>query len=69
MLRYAHNNAYDTAILVSGDGDFATDVEAVKDRGKHVEVAAVKTGQSYHLRNACDRFISLDDQFLSTCWQ
>jgi uncharacterized LabA/DUF88 family protein len=69
MLRYAHNDAYDTAILVSGDGDFATAVEAVKDRGKHVEVATVKTGQSYHLRNACDRFISVNEQFLATCWQ
>jgi uncharacterized LabA/DUF88 family protein len=67
MLRYAYNDAYDTAILVSGDGDFATVVEAVKDRGKHVEVAAV--GKSYHLRNACDKFIPLTEKLLAKCWQ
>lgn len=69
MMRYAYNDSYDVAILVSGDGDFATVVEAVKDRGKHVEVAAVKSGESYHLRNACDKFIPLTEEFLATCWQ
>jgi uncharacterized LabA/DUF88 family protein len=66
MLRYAYNDAYDTAILVSGDGDFATAVEAVKDIGKHLEVAAV--GKSYHLRNVCDKFIPLTEEFLAECW-
>ena len=36
----AFKNLYDTAILVSGDGDFFPAIEAVKDLGKHVEVAA-----------------------------
>ena len=66
MLRYAYNNAYDTAILVSGDGDFATAVEAVKDLGKHVEVVAV--GKAFHLRTACDKFIQLTEQLISSCW-
>ncbi len=69
MLKYAHNDAYDTAILVSGDGDFALAIEAVKDTGKHVEVAAASSSQAYHLRSACDRFIALDKHFLSSCWQ
>ena len=68
MLRLAHNNAYDTAILVSGDGDFADAVQAVKDMGKHVENACLKTGQSFHLKQACDRFILIDANFLSALW-
>lgn len=39
MLQLAYSDVYDTAILVSGDGDFAYVVEAVKNCGKHVEVA------------------------------
>lgn len=34
MLRLAYQNSYDTAILVSGDGDFASVVEAAKDLGE-----------------------------------
>jgi len=61
MLRLAHQDAYDTAILISADGDFATALEAVKDLGKHAEVAFFKNTFSYHLRNACDKKIYLDD--------
>ena len=39
LLRHATNNLYDTAILVSGDGDFIHAVQAVKDTEKDVEVA------------------------------
>jgi len=67
MLRLAQNNAYDTAILVSGDGDFVSAVEGVKDIGKHVEHAYFKTGQSQHLRQACDRYIELTSDLLSKC--
>jgi uncharacterized LabA/DUF88 family protein len=33
MLRYAYNNIYDDAILVSSDGDFSEVVNAVKNLG------------------------------------
>ncbi len=46
MLKYAYDDLYDTAILVSGDGDFAAAVNAVKDRGKHVEHAYFKDAPS-----------------------
>ncbi len=60
MIRYARNNAYDTAILVSGDGDFSPALEFLKDFGKHVENAYFTKGRSYNLSNHSDRFINLD---------
>jgi len=67
MLKYAYLNAYDTAIIVTGDGDFTTAVEAVKDLGKHVENAYFETGRSQELQRVCDRFIKLDERYLQNC--
>lgn len=67
MLKLAFTNQYDTAILVSGDGDFASVVEAVKSLGKKVECAYVSKRKCYHLRQAADRFISLDKNNLAPC--
>lgn len=64
MLQLAHRNVYDTAIVVSGDGDFSYVVHLVKDLGKHVENAYVQSGQSRVLRDTCDRFIPLTREFL-----
>ncbi len=61
MIRYARNNAYDTAILVSGDGDFAPALEFLKDFGKHIENAYFSKGRSFNLENHSDRFINLDN--------
>ncbi len=61
MIRYARNNAYDTAVLVSGDGDFAPALEFLKDFGKHIENAYFSNGRSFNLTNYSDRFINLDD--------
>jgi uncharacterized LabA/DUF88 family protein len=66
MVVLAYRNAYDTAVVVSGDGDFARAVEAVKDLGKHVENA--QPGRDYHLRTMCDVFVELDDELLEGCW-
>ena len=66
MLKYAYDDTYDTTILVSGDGDFVAAVNAVKDRGKHVEHAYFK-GSSMALRQACDEHIILDSDFLAPC--
>jgi len=67
MLKYAFSNAYDTAILVSGDGDFATAVEAVKDLGKHVEDAYFESGRSQELQTARDAFVRLDVEYMQEC--
>ncbi len=37
MVKLAYNNAYDTSVLVSSDGDFVPAVKAVKEIGKNVE--------------------------------
>ena len=63
MLSHAFKDHYDTAILVSGDEDFAVLVENVKDLGKHVEVANL--GGSYILRQAADKYILIDKNLLN----
>ena len=61
MLSLAYQDAYDTAVLVSGDSDFIYTVEEVQRIGKRVENATFKKTSSYNLRKACDRFILLDN--------
>jgi uncharacterized LabA/DUF88 family protein len=67
MLNMAFRNTYDTAILVSGDGDYADAVRAVKDMGKHVENAFCKTGSSHQLRQECDVFLEIDQALFNQC--
>lgn len=61
MLSLAYKNAYDTAVLVSGDSDFIYTVEEVQALGKRVENATFKKTSSFNLRKVCDDFILLDD--------
>lgn len=67
MLHFAATDMYDTAILVTGDGDFASAVQAVKNLGKHVENSFFKTGLSRHLLDTADRFVLLDKDVLKDC--
>lgn len=48
IISLAYENEYDTAVLVSGDGDFVPVVKRVKKLGKNVEVWAFR----YSLANA-----------------
>jgi len=52
--------AYDTAILVSGDGDLAYAVDAVSYRGVRVEVVSLRSMTSDSLINVADRYIDLE---------
>jgi len=61
MVSLAFKNAYDTAILVSGDSDFVPVVEKIQELGKRVENAAFRKTSSYELRRVCDEFILLDN--------
>jgi uncharacterized LabA/DUF88 family protein len=63
MLSHAFKDHFDTAILVSGDEDFAVLVENVKDLGKHVEVANL--GGSYILRQTADKYVLIDKELLN----
>jgi uncharacterized LabA/DUF88 family protein len=61
MLKLAFRNAYDTAVLVSGDSDFCYTVETIQDLGKRVINATFKRNSSPLLRAVCDEVIILDE--------
>ena len=61
MLSSAYENKYDTAILVSGDGDFVPVIKKVQKLGKQVENAYFSVSRSNFLRKVCNRSILLDD--------
>jgi uncharacterized LabA/DUF88 family protein len=61
MVSLAFRDAYDTAILVSGDSDYVPVVEEIQQLGKRVENASFKRTSSYELRKVCDKFILLDN--------
>lgn len=58
---------YDTAILVSGDEDFAYAVDAVAYKGVRVEVAGFRSNTSPRLIDVADRFIELDSLISEIC--
>jgi len=68
LLDFAWNDFYDVAILVSGDSDFAYALQAVKNLGKHVEVAYFEGGVSQDLLNVADTRHLLDRSFLRDLW-
>lgn len=53
-------SSYDTAVLVSGDGDLAYAVDAVSYRGARVEVVSLRSMTSDSLINVADRYIDLE---------
>ena len=67
MLTFAFDNQYDTAILVSHDGDFAPVVAEVLRLNKQVENAGFPGRLPSFLSRACSRVIPLDDAFLQPC--
>jgi uncharacterized LabA/DUF88 family protein len=68
LLYFAWSGFYDVAILVSGDADFAYAIQAVKNMGKHVEVAYFESGASKDLLDIADNRHLLDRQFFSNLW-
>ncbi len=63
MLALASKNLYQVAVLVTGDGDLVEAVKAVKDLGKHVELATFPIGRSDELVTVADvvKELSLSD--------
>src|SRR3989344_9263604 len=59
MVKLAYNNAYDTAILVSSDGDFIPAINAVQEIGKKVENIGFEHKFSFYLKRVCDKFLKL----------
>ena len=68
LLYFAWNNFYDTAVLVSGDADFAYALQAVKNMGKHVEVAYFEGATARDLLNVSDARHLLDRSFFRELW-
>ena len=68
LLYFAWNDFYDVAVLVSGDSDFAYALQAVKNMGKHVEVAYFESGVSKDLLNVADNRYLLNRSFFSGLW-
>ena len=70
MIAHSFNNNYDVAILVAGDNDFVGAIQAIKDNGKHVEVALFgRMGSSWQLRRVADKVISINARLLKNCWK
>jgi len=68
LLYFAWNNFYDVAVLVSGDSDFAYALQAVKNMGKHAEVAYFESGVSKDLLDVADNRHLLDRSFFRGLW-
>ena len=68
LVRNAYEDLYDTAILVSGDGDFYPAIQAVKDLGKHVEVAAFDSNISPDAARVADLHLKLTKTFFTGLW-
>lgn len=68
MLHFAWNGLYDVAVLVSGDSDFAYALQAVKNMGKHVEVAYFESNVSRDLLEVADNKHLLDRNFFKAIW-
>ena len=59
MVKFAYNDAYDIAVLISSDGDFVPAIKAIQEIGKNVENIGFETKFSYHLKQECDKFKQL----------
>ena len=68
LLYFAWNDFYDVAVLVSGDADFAYALQAVKNMGKHAEVAYFESSISKDLLNVADNRHLLNRSFFSGLW-
>ncbi len=70
MITHSFKNNYDVAVLAASDTDYVGALQAVKDNGKHVEVALFgKERTSVPLRVVADRVITMDKRFLKGCWK
>lgn len=67
MLAHAFDNQYDTAILVSNDGDFTPVVAEVRRLNKKVENAEFPAKLPSYLSASCSSVIRLDSAFLQPC--
>ncbi len=68
LVSYGANHIYDTAIVVSGDADYAYAVQTVKNMGRLVELAAFESNASKDLLLVVDNRHFLDRNFFRDLW-
>ncbi len=68
LVKGAFKNTYDTALLVSGDGDFVPAVKAIQKEGKKVENIYFKKTSSTNLKQNCNKSIRLTKNILDKCF-
>ncbi|MBA31543.1 MAG: hypothetical protein CL748_03335 [Chloroflexi bacterium] len=68
LVAHAYQDHYDTAIVVSGDADFYPALQAVKDTGKHIEVAAFDSNLSNESSKVADYSLRLNKTFFTGLW-
>ncbi len=68
LVAMAFLNHYDVAVLVSGDGDLAPAVDAVKAAGKQIIVATFPRSRSTAVAKSCDQQVTLSSSFMSDCY-
>ena len=63
MIGDAHDDVFDTAIIVSGDGDLTGPLSAIRRRhpGKRVVAAFLPNRSSFRLRGAATASLTIDD--------
>ena len=61
MISLAYEDAYDRAIIASGDGDYESLIEIVKSKGKRVWVLSFSHSLSWRLAESADRVVRIDD--------
>ncbi len=64
MVDGSADDTFDTAVLVSGDGDFVPAVRSVKRRNKRVENVYFDGSSSRNLKNHCDKSLALTKEIL-----
>lgn len=68
MVKLAYNNAYDIAILVTGDSDLVEAVKTVKELGKQVEyVCYPNVMRATELVKASDMTLEINAEWLKDC--
>ena len=68
LVTHAYKDHYDTAIVVSGDADFYPALQAVKDVGKHVEVAAFDMNLSAESARVADVVVKFNKTYFTGLW-
>ena len=59
MIQFTLNNSYDIGVILSADGDYVPAIQLCKDSGKNMWNLFYSCLSSFHLKNMCDRCITI----------